>query len=228
MAGAAGMAGDDLLFVPEGLATTDRDGAGGLELIAYTLVQRATGAEFYAAVRNDAAMPVCEAGLMTDFIDQGGALVTSATSVLSSGDLYRFTDGSGVILPCITPGEIAMSVSTELPIVVAELGALEYRFPAFPLDGVVLIDGLTVSELSTISSGTQTAYTGALTNGLEGAVSNPKVTIFPLNRVGRPLGAATSSGTTDLPAGGSWAFETTAVDDVGVDSVAYPAASIQQ
>jgi len=191
-------------------------------------VQGATGAAFYAAVRNDATMPICEAGLMTDFIDEAGALVTTATSVLASGDLYQFTDGSGVILPCITPGEIAMSVSTELPIVVAELGALEYRFPAFPLDGVVLIDGLGVSELATTSSGSGTAYTGTLTNGLEAAVSNPKVTIFPLNRVGRPLGAATSSDTTDLPAGGSWTFETTAVDDVGVDSVAYPVASIQQ
>ena len=111
---------------------------------------------------------------------------------------------------------------------VEELAALEYRFPAFPLDGLVPIDGLTVSELSTISSGTGTAYTGTLTNGLEGAVSNPKVTIFPLNRVGRPLGAATSSATTELPAGGSWTFETTAVDDAGVDFVAYPAATIQQ
>ena len=227
MAGAAGMAGDDALFVPEGLSMTDRDGAGGLELIAFTLVQGAAGAEFYAAVRNDAAMPVCEPGLMTDFIDQAGALVTTATSVLQSGDLYRFNDGSGVIVTCITPGEIAMTFSTDLPIVVEDIEALEYRFPAFPLDGVVLIDGLTVGELSTVGSGPGTAYTGTLTNGLEGAVSNPKVTIFPLNRVGRPLAVATSSATTELPAGGSWTFETTAVDDVGVDSVAYPAASIQ-
>ena len=57
-------------------------------------------------------------------------------------------------------------------------------------------------------------------------MSAPTVTIFPVNRVGRPLGAATASSTIDIPPGGSWSFETSPVDDLGVDYVAYPAASI--
>ena len=69
-------------------------------------------------------------------------------------------------------------------------------------------------------------YTGKVTNGLDVAVSAPAVAIFPVNRVGRPLGQATSSAIVDIPPGGSWAFETSAVDDLGVDYLAYPTAAI--
>ena len=63
----AGRAGDDLLFVPDGLPNTNLDGdrAGGLKLVAFTLVREAKGQSLYAAVKNEGNTPVCEAGMTT-------------------------------------------------------------------------------------------------------------------------------------------------------------------
>jgi hypothetical protein len=205
------------------------NGEGGLTLTAFTLVAGATGPESYAAVRNDGEMPACEAGMRIDFFDRAGELVTSAASVLQSGRLYRIDDGSGTVIACVPPGEIAMTAFTDLPetVVIEALGRLEHQFPAFQL-GVAPIDGLTVSDLQAVTTGGGATFIGTVTNGLDGPVRNPKVSVFPLNRVGRPLGAATSSATLDVPAGGSWSFETNAVSDAGAAAAAYPAASIAE
>ena len=224
-----GQTGDDRLFVPEGLSDISGDGMDqGLTLVAFTLVQGAAGPKFYAAVRNESDTPSCEAGMTTDFVDKTGEVVTSSGSVLLSGKLYRLTDGT--IISCIDPGQVAMAASTDLPssLMIDQLGHLQHLFPAFTVPGVVPISGLSVSDVQTIATDAGDAYTGKVTNGLDRAVSAPSVTIFPVNRVGRPLGEATSSSTSDLPPGGSWTFETSAVQDLGVDWVSYPAASIPQ
>jgi hypothetical protein len=232
-AGGAGSPGDARLFVPEDLPNTEVNGEGGLTLTAFTLVSGATGPELFAAVRNDGETPACEAGMRTDFFDGAGALVTSAASTLQSGRLYRFDDGSGVIIACVPPGEVAMTASTDLPesLVIAELARLEHQFPAFQVDGIVPIAGLAVGDLGAagaVGAVGATTYTGTVTNGLDVTASNPKVSVFPLNRVGRPLAVATSSATLDVAPGGTWRFETSSVGDPGVEAAAYPAASIAQ
>ena len=227
--GMAGQPGDDRLFVPEGLSNISGDGMDqGLTLVAFTLVQEATGPKLYAAVRNESDVPSCEAGMTTYFVDKADQEVTESGSVLQSGRLYRMTDGT--IISCIAPDQVAMAASTDLPssMMIDQLGYLQHLFPAFTVPGVVSIPGLSVSDVQTVAADAGNAYTGRVTNGLDVAVSAPSVTIFPVNRVGRPLGLATSSATSDIPPGGSWTFETGAVDDLGVDYVAYPAASISQ
>jgi len=227
-AGTAGVAGDTRLFVPEGLPNTELDGDGGLTLVAFTLLEGATGAEFYAAVRNDGSMPACEAGMIIDFYDEAGALVTSTAGTLQTGRLYRLSGDDGVHVWCVAPGELAMTSGTGLDTVVLEnLGRLEHRFPAFTLD-VVPVAGLGVTGVAAVANGGRTAYTGSLTNGLDAPVTSPKVSIFPLNRAGRPLGVATSTEMTEIPAAGSWSFETSTVDDAGVDYAAYPNATLPQ
>lgn len=225
--GMDGDPGDGLHFVPEGLSSTGTDEEGaGLKLVAFTLVQGARGPELYAAVRNDGETPSCDAGLMFYFVDKADQLVTTWGGSLLSGRLYRLDDGPGVMIPCIAPGEIAMTGTTDLPgeLVLEELGYLKHRFPAFTVD-VVPVDAVTVSEVKTVGRGAGSAYTGTLENRLDVAVSDPKITVFPVNRVGRPLGMATSSAAADVPPGGTWTFETTTVDDVGVDHVVYPTVS---
>ncbi len=225
-----GMAsGDDLLFVPVGLSDISGDGTDrGLTLVAFTLVQDATGLKLFAAVKNESDTPSCEAGMTTDFVDKAGNVVTSSGSVLLSGKLYQLTDGT--IISCIDPGQVAMTASTDLPssMTIDQLGYLRHLFPAFTVAGVVPIPGLSVSDVQTVATDAGTAYMGKVTNGLGLTVSAPSVTIFPVNRVGRPLGAATSSTTSDLPHGSTWTFTTNAVDDPGVDYAAYPTASIPQ
>ena len=228
VAGGAGAAGDDRLFVPDGLPNTPRDGEVGvtLKLLASTLVQGAAGPELYAAVKNDGVTPACNAGMMVDFVDKAGQTVATLGTALRSRQLYRLD--ASTIIGCIDPGQIAMSASTKLPaeVVIAELGSLRHTFPTFGLDGIVPVAGFTVGQVQTIAKGVASAYTGTFTNGLDVTVSAPAVTIFPVNRVGRPLGAATSSATIDIPPGGTWSFETSTVNDRGVDFAAYPAATI--
>ena len=229
--GSGGMGGDrgeGLRFVPEGLSNTEMDEEGaGLTLVAFTLVQGATGPELYAAVRNDGETPSCDAGVMFYFIDKADQLVTTWGGSLLSDRLYRVNDGSGAIIPCIAPGEIAMTGSTDLPdeLVIEELGYLTHRFPAFAVD-IVPLDAIAVSDVQTVGRAAGSAYTGTLENRLDVAVSDAKVTVFPVNRVGRPLDMATSSAAADIPPGGTWTFETTTVDDLGVDYVVVPTVSI--
>jgi hypothetical protein len=226
--GRGGDRGEDLLFVPEGLSNTEMDGeVEGLTLVAFTLEQRAAGLELYAAVRNDGETPACDAGMLVYFIDKAEQLVKTWGAGLRSRQLYRINDGSGVIISCVAPGEIAMIGSTDLPddIVLEELGYLKHSFPAHEVDVVPIEDSITLSEVEAVSGGAGSAYTGTLQNRLDVAVSAATVTVFPVNRVGRPLGVATSSAMADIPPGGSWTFETTTVDDVGVDYVAYPTVS---
>lgn len=224
----AGVDGDDRLFVPEGLPNTNENGQDvGLELVAFTLLPGVNGPSFYAAVQNVWSTPLCEAGMMLDFYDTAGQLVGSAASVLQSGRFYQLNDGSGAIIPCVDPGQIAMTGETGLPATIAidQLGALQHLFPSFNVD-VTPVAGLTVTGVEAIASGQGTAYTGTVINDLPSTLDDPSVAIFPVNRVGRPLGMATASATSALPPGGTWAFQTDAVDDPGVDQVAYATGSL--
>jgi len=224
----AGLDGDDRLFVPEDLPNTNQNGQDvGLVLIAFTLVPGATGPSFYAAVQNVWPTPLCEAGMMIAFYDRGGQLMGTAASVLQSGRFYQVNDGSGAIIPCVDPGQIAMTGETDLPdtIAIDQLGSLQHLFPSFNLD-VTPVGGLTVTGVEAIASGQGTAYSGTVVNDLGSTLSGPSVAIFPVNRVGRPLGMATASAPTDLAPGETWTFQTDAVDDPGVDRGAYATGSV--
>jgi hypothetical protein len=118
--------------------------------------------------------------------------------------------------------------SAELPatVVVEELGSASYRFSYFSRDvlpfDLLLVDMLGVTQLERFATESGSAYTGTLENRLDLTLVMPRVTVFPLNAVGRPLGMATSSSTLDIVPGDSWSFETTAVSDPGADQAVYP------
>jgi hypothetical protein len=222
--GAGGELGDDRRSVPEDLQNTEHDGEGGLALLAFTLLTGASGLELYAAVKNEAETPACDAGMTTHFVDKAGQLVASVGSVLHSGRLYRLHDGAGVAIPCVAPGQIAMAASTELPseIVLEELAYLEHQFPLFTIGGLVPLDAMSLSELTVVARGAESAYSGTVNNELDETLSGVGVAVFPVNRVGRPLGVATSSAPSEVEPGGTWTFETTTVGERGAAYVAYP------
>jgi hypothetical protein len=64
-----------------------RQGQHQVILIAFALVQTATGPKLYAAVRNDGDAPACEAGMTTYFFDKANQDMTESGSVLQSGHL---------------------------------------------------------------------------------------------------------------------------------------------
>jgi hypothetical protein len=220
--------GDDALIVPEGLTVTALAGGNGvLDLIALTLRKGPSSTEVYAALRNDGDVPACSAAVSVELYDKTEQSLAVGIGGLLTPHFYRLTDGSGTIAACVGPGDVTMAAVSDLPsdIVIEDVGYVVYRCPYFALD-VVPIEGLIIRQVKSVPGSAGTAYTGTLVNGLDLVVSNPSVTVFPVNRVGRPLGVATGNGTVDILPGGSWAFETNSVRAAGVDHFAYPAGAL--
>jgi hypothetical protein len=226
--GNGGMMGDGSLVVPEGVTITPLDGGTGvLELFALTLAQTSAGVEGYAAVRNIGATFACSAALSIELFDATELSLGAGIGSLLSEEFHQLTDGSGSITSCVEPGDVAMAVVRDFPggIALASVTIAVYRTPYFEL-AVEPIDGLSVSDLESMPLDGGTGYTGTFVNAFDLAVMNPFVTVFPVNRVGRPLGAAIGSGMLEIPTGGNWTFTTNAVDDAGVSEVAFPAGAL--
>jgi hypothetical protein len=225
--GGAGAVEDERAFVPEGLSNTEAE-EGGLSLIAFTLERGENGLGLYAAARNDGDIPVCEPGMTTDFVDRAERLVGSAGMTLYGGHFYRIEDGSGAIVSCVPPGEVAMGAALALPesIVPEELAVLRHAFPAFVIANLVSVSGLELREVEAVTRDGGTAYTGMLINQLELGVEDPRVLVFPLNRVGWPLAVASSDAAIILARGQGWSFETSVVIDRGAGYAAFPTASV--
>ena len=219
---------DDALVVPRGLSVTALPGGNGvLNVMALTLRTGPSGIELYAALSNDGDTLACSAAFSVELFDHAEQSLAAGVGGLLTQHFYRLTDGSDAIAACVGPGDVTMVAVTDLPldIEIDDVTRVVYRCPYFALD-VVPIDGLTVSDVTSAARGTGTGYSGTLVNELDVAVSNPSVTVFPVNRVGRPLGVAIGSGTVELPPGGSWAFETSTVDAPGIDHAAYPSGAL--
>jgi len=209
--------------------TLEPGGAGVLDLFALTLRAGPDGLELYAALRNDGDVPACDAAFKVQLYDTAGQPLGDWINGLYTNHFYLYTlsDGSTTIAACASPGDVTMTEIATMAsdIAVGDVGQVVYYYSYFALDAV-LIDGLTVGEVDSVttSAGT-TAYSGTVINGLDMMVSDPSVTVFPLNRVGRPLGMVSAGDTSQVPAGGSWTFQTNTVDTPGVDYAAYPAAN---
>jgi hypothetical protein len=202
-------------------------GSGVLDVIALTLRRGANGAELFVALKNRGEVPACSAAVSVELFDKTEQSMAVGIGGLLTQRFYRLIDGSGSIAACVAPGDVSMAAVTDLPadLVLEAVGHIVYRCPYFALE-VVPIDGLTVSQVTTVVDKAGTAYTGTLVNGLDVVVSNPSVTVFPVNRVGRPLGMATGNSAIEIVPGGRWAFETNRVDERGEDYFAFPAGAL--
>lgn len=221
---------DDALIVPEGLSVAALSGGNGvLNLKGLTLRKGPSSTELYAALRNDGDVPACHAAFSVELFDKSEQSLAAGINGLLTSHFYRLTDGSGTVAACVGPGDVTMAAVLDLPadLPIDDVGFAIYRCPYFALD-VVPIDGLAISSVTSVSRGTATAFAGTFVNGLDVAVKNPSATVFPTNRVGRPLGVATASGTDEIPPGGSWSFETDTVDAPGAFHSAYPAAALSK
>ena len=224
-----GQNGDDALIFPEGLdVSLEPGGAGVLELYALTLRDGPDGLELYAALTNVGDVPACDAALKVTLYDTAGQPLGNFINGLDTKSFYLYTlpDASTTIAACAKPGDVTMTeiATMATDILVADVGQVVYYYSYFALDAV-LIDGLTVTQVNTMTSNAGTTYTGTVLNGLDQAVTNPSIRVFPLNQVGRPLGVAKGGDASQVPAGGHWTFQTDTVDTPGVDWAAFPAAS---
>lgn len=225
---AEGRPAGDALIVPGSLQVTALAGGNGvLELFALTLRRGAGGPELYAALRNAGDVPACHAAFAVELFDRTGESLAAGISGLLTQSFYRLEGDIDAIAACVAPRDVTMTAIMDLPadLVLEDVGHAIYRCPYFALD-VEAIGGLDVARLERVEASSGARFAGTLVNGLDVAVSNPSITVFPVNRVGRPLGAATALGTVDLPPRGRWTFETSAVDEAGADQLAFPAGAL--
>lgn len=216
-------AGDDARFVPEGLSLVpaSEGGNGAFSLLAYTLRAGPNNSEFYAALRNDGPTPACSPGLSLEFFDGEQQSLSRAVGGLLVRQFYRLIDGSGTLAACAGPGDVAMVAVLDLPSdLLDEVSHGVYWLTYWTLE-IVPTDGIAIAEVLPVTRGMGVAYTGALLNGLDVAVS-PSVAVFPVNEVGRPLAVAVGRGSDQVPPGSRWEFETTTVRERGAYYDAYP------
>lgn len=219
---------DTARVVPEGLEIEALEGGnGGLEVIALTLRRGANNSELFAALKNTGDGPACSAALSVELYDRMEQSVASGIDGLLTRYFYRRTDGSSAIAACVGPGDVTMAAITDLPadLAIEDVQHVVYRCPHFALD-VRPIDGLEVEGVKRVQRGAATAYAGKLVNRLDVTVRNASVTVFPVNRAGRPLGVTIASESGEIPPGETWAFETAAVDVAAADFVAFPAGAL--
>ncbi|MEI9952192.1 MAG: hypothetical protein WDO74_25205 [Pseudomonadota bacterium] len=227
-AGAGGLGGDtggDALFVPQGINVTARPGINSVfNVIALTLRPGASGAEVYAAVRNDGQILACNASFSVELHDKDDQTLGAGISGLQARRFYRFTDGSGSIASCVAPGEVVMIAIQRLDLdaPIEDVKSVVYQSNYWGNLPLAAIEGVSLTGVQAVTRGTGVAYTGALVNGLDTALSGPTVAVFPLSAVGRPLDVAYGGSSVVLPRCGTWDFETSPISASGVAYDAYP------
>jgi hypothetical protein len=224
--------GDERLFVPEGLhVTKPTDGSSGaFNLLALTLQQSRTQTEVYLALRNDGETPACTSAFTVALLDANGDTLATGTRGLSVRQFYRFKldeSAEPTVAGCVAPGEVTMGAILDLDLGPRESGlegvSLSYWLTYWNLMDITPLQGtVTVENVKIVMRPDGVAYTGELVNELVDEPRVAAVSVFPVNRVGRPLGVAYSQDSAELAPGGSWEFETTTVPEPGTDFAAYP------
>jgi hypothetical protein len=156
-------------------------------------------------------------------LDSGGDELTFVLSNIES-PLHRTESGTGDFVNCIGPDQVGITgdVALSSALDIAEVASLEFALEGLLMDDAVPAADIAVSGLTVTERFGSNAFSGTLHNDSSETVEDPRVTVFSLNDVGRPLGSGMAIELISMSPGGTWAFETTTVDDVGTDWVAFP------
>lgn len=199
-------------------------------MTALTLQKGPTGTELYAALKNvDPSGLACAPGLTVTLYDKSGQPMATSIGGIDTFRFYEYEeDDAGTLASCVGPGDVAMASLTTLPadLDIASVGTAVYSCSYWALVASP-VDGLSIRSLTTVAlDGGGTAFTGTMTNGFDAAVVGPSVDVFPVNAAGRPLAVTTTpTDAGNIPAGGSWTFQTSAVDVPVAGYSAYPTAT---
>jgi hypothetical protein len=224
--------GDDRLFVPEGLSVTKptAGSSGAFNLLALTLEQKHGKTQVYLALRNDGETPACTGAFTVALLDVNGETLATGTRGLAVRQFYRFKldeSAESTVAGCVAPGEVTMGAILDLDLESRESGlegiSLSYWLTYWNLADITKIQGaVTFENVRTVMRADGVAYTGELVNGLADEPRLAAVSVFPVNRAGRPLGVAYRQDAAELLPGGRWEFETTTVPESGTGFAAYP------
>lgn len=221
---ATGTGGSNVLIAPETLEVLPHaSGCGALQLKALTLRQGSQKLEMYVALENTGDRPACSPVFSANLLDASETQLGTAVGGLLVRGFFRLVSDPQTTAACVAPGDVTMAAVSDFP---AELGLedvkrVEYFCNLWHFEAVPA-GSLAVKDVQAVGRDGGVAYAGTLVNGLEIPLSVPGVTIFSLNSGGRPLGVANSRGTSQVPPGSSWDFETDTVGEAGAAFAAYP------
>jgi hypothetical protein len=200
----------------------------GMEIIALTIREdEYSDAVWLAAVENTSTDALCAVNMDVTFLDSGGAEIASGSGILEV-PLHRGSDGTGSLVRCLGPGQIGMTVGayTLQAEDVPNVASMNYDFGALILVDAVPTNDITVTGVQIVDQGSgRYQFTGALNNDSTTPVTNPSVSIFGVNSVGRPLAEAGDIELTTVSAGSAWQFSTTSFSVPVEDYVAFPDAT---
>jgi hypothetical protein len=220
----AGMGPDMRRFVPDvPLSYVGTIVDPGVEIVGFTLHEHPSYPgqfEFLAAVRNVSAdLRLCAADLETMFRDGGGARLGRGFGLIES-PLHRGSSGAGGLINCISPGQTGMqAVLVDLGSrTIDDVTSITWTIGALNVFDAVPSADLTVTDVMAIAAPGGRVFTGRLENRGRRTVTGPRVTLFGLNVVGRPLFASSDIESIDVAPAGSWGFETGPSFDEAYDS----------
>ncbi len=212
-------------FVPDNI-TVEYAGAGptgGLELIAFTLASNGTGgAVFYVAVKNNGTDVICGVDVPADFFDGSG---TELASTIGAGALAApMYNSFGSPSACLGPGDIGMGTASLglSGLDVSQVAKIEHGFVGNISSSAVKLTGVTVDNVMLeVAFANNYKATGTVTNNSGMVISNPEVTIFAVDSVGRPFGEMSALDLNPISNGGTWMFNSTDTEGPVSDYVAY-------
>jgi hypothetical protein len=220
-------------FVPEGITVeyVGQGPSGGLEIIAFTLVQEygtLNSPAFIVAVRNTGTDPICYVDVPAAFLDGSGTELASTpgTGALSAPAYDSFGSPS----PCLGTGDIGMGTITSglSSLDVSQVTKIEHGFIGNIDPDATKISAVTIENVTieTTAVGTSVRATGTVRNGTTGSISDPDVAVFAVDPAGRPYAEMTDIELTTIAAGGSWTFQTLTYDGEVNEVVSYVAFDI--
>lgn len=215
------------LYEPPDLPNVSLDGEGGaLTVYSSTLRAGPNGLELYAGICHHGDALLCSVALQVEFYDQADQLIGTASGAVQSGRIYEFSQ-SPYPISCVAPGQTAMAALTSLPegMTIADIKSIGHRFPAFFIEDAVPLAGVRVTAVEAVKTIAGSFFRGMVVNDSDEVMSDPVVSVFPLNEVGRPLGNVAGSVILEVPPGGTAEFETDVISDSGVELIAFATAT---
>lgn len=203
-----------------------------MDVVAATLTQGSDGLEFYAALHNGGDTGACGGALSIELFDAQEQSLGVFDAGLFGKQIYRINELDQVV-GCIDPDSegaaAVLNIDEELRI--DDIAHVTYRFTYFSTEffegGLTLLEEFKVTGLNQVPLAFGISFSGTLENGLEVPATEPSVTIFALNDIGRPLGVVAASRAEALAAHDEWTFQTGPIVDPGVTQWAFPLGSIQ-
>jgi hypothetical protein len=186
------------------------------------------GLEWLTAIENTGTSQLCVLEIGSTFFDASNAELASGWKLVEV-PLARGVSGTGSLVRCLGPGQIGMAADTLTlndltdPTVVA---SVRYSFRGLILTDAVSTNDIVVTGVRiVVDSFGENQYTGQMRNDSDVPVSNPSISIFGVNAVGRPLVEAMDIELTTIAPGASWTFTTLSFEESPPGFVAVPDAS---